>query len=213
MLQKPKILLIGGGGHCKACIDVIEIEGRYDIAGIVDIPEKKGESILGYKIIGDDEELENLIKKYKNVLVSVGYIKSPKIRKELFKRAKSFGAIFPVIVSPNAHVSIHAQIEEGTIIMHGAVVNAGASIGTNSIVNNLALVEHDVVIGNNCHISTGARINGNCYIGNDCFVGSGSIINQGITINDNLLIGSGSLVRKDITDGGVYAGNPLKKYK
>ncbi len=23
-MAKPKIILIGGGGHCKACIDVIE---------------------------------------------------------------------------------------------------------------------------------------------------------------------------------------------
>jgi len=30
-----KIVLIGGGGHCKSVIDVIEQEGRFEIAGIV----------------------------------------------------------------------------------------------------------------------------------------------------------------------------------
>ena len=39
--MKEKIILIGGGGHCRACIDVIEQEGRFTIAGIVDVPEKK----------------------------------------------------------------------------------------------------------------------------------------------------------------------------
>ena len=34
-----KIILIGGGGHCKSCIDVIEQEGKYRIAGIVDMAE------------------------------------------------------------------------------------------------------------------------------------------------------------------------------
>jgi hypothetical protein len=29
------LLLIGGGGHCRTCIDVIETEGKYKIAGIV----------------------------------------------------------------------------------------------------------------------------------------------------------------------------------
>jgi hypothetical protein len=30
------IFLIGGGRHCKSCIDVIEQEGLFDIAGILD---------------------------------------------------------------------------------------------------------------------------------------------------------------------------------
>lgn len=42
-MKQPEIILIGGGGHCKACIDVIETERKYRIAGIIDIPEKKGE--------------------------------------------------------------------------------------------------------------------------------------------------------------------------
>lgn len=38
-MMKPKLILIGGGGHCHSAIDVIEEEGRYQIAGIVDLPE------------------------------------------------------------------------------------------------------------------------------------------------------------------------------
>ena len=57
-----KIILIGGGGHCKSCIDVIEAEGKYDIAGILDMPEFVGEKILGYSIIGTDDDLPELSK-------------------------------------------------------------------------------------------------------------------------------------------------------
>ena len=38
-MHKKSIVLIGGGGHCKACIDVIEVEGKYNIIGIIDVPE------------------------------------------------------------------------------------------------------------------------------------------------------------------------------
>jgi len=31
-----QLLLIGGGGHYRSCIDVIEQDGRFRIAGIVD---------------------------------------------------------------------------------------------------------------------------------------------------------------------------------
>ena len=54
-----EIILIGGGGHCKSVIDVIEKEGRFKIAGIVDVPELLGTEILGYPIIGNDSDIEN----------------------------------------------------------------------------------------------------------------------------------------------------------
>ena len=37
-----EIILIGGGGHCKSVIDVIEQEGQFKIVGIVDRPELLG---------------------------------------------------------------------------------------------------------------------------------------------------------------------------
>lgn len=32
---KPKLVLIGGGGHARACIDVIEQENHFRIYGII----------------------------------------------------------------------------------------------------------------------------------------------------------------------------------
>ena len=34
-----KLILLGGGGHCKSCIDVIEQESKYTIEGILDKKE------------------------------------------------------------------------------------------------------------------------------------------------------------------------------
>jgi hypothetical protein len=48
--MKPKIILVGGGGHCHSCIDVIEQEGKFEIAGIVDAI-KGGEKVLGYPVL------------------------------------------------------------------------------------------------------------------------------------------------------------------
>ena len=64
--MKNDIILIGGGGHCKSCIDVIEQESVYSIAGIVDLPEKKGENILGYEIFANDDDISELANKYEN---------------------------------------------------------------------------------------------------------------------------------------------------
>lgn len=211
-MKKPNIILVGGGGHCKACIDVIEEAGIYEINGVVDVKSKIGQEILGYKIIDEDKNLD----KYTNdhsFLITVGFIKSPEIRVKLFNKLKAFGGNFPVIISPKAQVSKHSDIKQGTIVMHGAVVNADSFLGENIIINNLALIEHDVTVGSHTQVSTGARINGNCKIGEKCFIGSGTVINQGISVCSEVIIGSGSLVRKDIMKPGIYAGNPLKRYK
>jgi sugar O-acyltransferase (sialic acid O-acetyltransferase NeuD family) len=190
-----KIILIGGGGHCKSVIDVIEQEGRFQIAGIVDKPELLGSSVLGYSIIGNDSDLLFLAKKYKYAIVTTGQIKSSLLRIKLFNLAIESGFKLPNIISPFAYVSNHAKLGEGTIIMHGVVVNASVSIGKNCIINSKALIEHDSTIEDFCHIATNALINGGVIVRQGSFVGSGVITKQYIEIKKDSFIKAGSLVK------------------
>ena len=188
------IVLIGGGGHCKSVIDVIEQEGRFEIAGIIDKPELLGSSILGYSIIGNDSDLDNLVKKYQYALITVGQIKSPSLRIKLFDLAVKAGFTLPNIISPNAYVSKHSSIGNGVIVMHNAIVNANALIGDNCIINSKALIEHDCSISKHCHVSTNVTINGGVTVESGCFIGSGSTTKESITISENNFIKAGSLV-------------------
>ena len=196
--MKEKIILIGGGGHCKSCIDVIEQEGRFAIAGIVDLAEKVGEKVLGYSVIGTDEDVATLLTSTPNVLITLGQIKTPERRIWLFKKLLEMGARFPVIRSPLAYISPHAEVAEGTIIMHHALVNAGARVGRNCIINTKALVEHDAVIEDHCHIATGAIINGGVRIGTGTFVGSNAVTRESVSIHENAVIGCGAQITKSI---------------
>ncbi len=190
-----KIILIGGGGHCKSVIDVIEQEARFEIVGIVDKTEFSGSQVLGYPIIGNDNDLEILAKKYHNAIITVGQIKSSSLRVKLYDLAIKAGFNFPHVVSPNAYVSKHSKIGKGTIVMNNAIVNASVSIGENCIINSKALIEHDCNISSHCHISTNATINGNVKIGSKCFIGSNVTTKQNITIKDDSFITAGSLVK------------------
>ena len=192
-----KIILIGGGGHCKSVIDVIEQEGKFKIAGIIDKPEFLGSNILNYKVIGNDFDLKNLAKKYSYALITVGQIKSPSIRIKLFKLAKKSGFLFPIIISPKAYVSKYSKIKEGTIVMHGAIINSNVTIGENCIINSNALIEHGVKIGDNCHISTSTTINGEVTIEDEVFVGSGSIIREEIKIKKKSIVPMGTKLFKN----------------
>ncbi|HQG76620.1 MAG TPA: acetyltransferase [Bacteroidales bacterium] len=196
--MKQPIILIGGGGHCKSCIDIIEQEGQYRIIGILDLPTMVGKRILEYEIIGTDNDLPAFLKTVDNYLITVGQIKSSEKRIALWKMVKESGANLPVIISPNAYVARSAKIGEGSIIMHHAIINADANIGVNCIVNSKALIEHEVLIGDFCHVSTGAIINGQTKVGDRCFVGSNATVYNNIAIVDNTIISAGSIVIKDI---------------
>jgi len=212
-MKKQPIILVGGGGHCISCIDVIELEGKYNIIGILDLPEKVGQKILGYEIIGTDEQIKDYVKTCLYFLITVGQIKSAGIRKKIFNKIKEVDGSLPVITSPQAYVSKHATIDEGTIIMHHAVVNAYAKIGKCGIINSKALVEHEAIIGDFCHISTAACINGQVTIGANSFIGSNSTISNNISVAENTVIAADSQVLKNINESGTYIGNPLKRIR
>ena len=187
---KPKILLLGGGGHCKSVIDVIEQEDKYNIVGIIDKKELIGSDVLGYKVIGCDEDLANLREKYTNAIVTVGQIKSNALRVKLFALLKDLDYTLASIISPLVYISKHATIEEGTIVMHKALVNTSVKVGKNCIINTQALTEHDCVIEDHCHISTGAIINGGVKVKANTFVGSNATTKEYIALSGFIKAGS-----------------------
>lgn len=180
-----EIVLVGGGGHCKSVIDVIQAQNKYAIKGIVEPNLEIGSKVLGYEIIGADAILPSLVKNGYHFHITVGQIRSNKIRKKIAQQLLELGASFPNIISPFARLSPFAHLGKGITIMHGATIQSEVQVGDFSIINDHALLEHEVKIGRFCHIATGAIVNGNVTIGNDVFVGSGSVIVQGSQITDN----------------------------
>jgi sugar O-acyltransferase (sialic acid O-acetyltransferase NeuD family) len=210
-VAKRKIILIGGGGHCKSSIDVIESTDEYKIAGIVDDALEIGDDVMGYPVIGKDRDLAILLDKTEFAIVTVGQIKSAETRKHLYNSLISLGFKVPAIGADRSYVSKHASVGIGSIVFHHAMVNANVKIGVNCIINTNALIEHDVIIGSHTHVSTSATVNGNVTIGECCFIGSNSVISHGISLCNNVIIGAGSVVLKNIEEAGTYVGNPAVK--
>ena len=203
--NKEHIILIGGGGHCKSCIDVLETGGAYAIKAIVDMPARLGEKVLGYGVEHTDADLADLIMMHKNVLLCIGQIKTPEPRMIMFKKAEDMDADFPSPVSPLAYVSSSAKIGRGSIIMHHALINSEARIGKACIINSKALIEHEAEIGPFCHISTASIVNGGAKIGEGVFVGSNAVVAHGVNVGAGAIISAGASVFKDVPAGvSVY---------
>lgn len=150
---------------------------------------------MSYEVIGNDDDLYELARKYKYALITVGHLKFPNPRIKLFELVKKSGFILPAIISPRAHISKSVTIDEGTVIMHDALVNPNVRIGKNCIINSKALIEHDSLVGDNCHVSTGAIINGSVKVRENCFIGSNATTSQSITIKAGSFIKAGSVVK------------------
>lgn len=206
-----KLLLLGGGGHCKSIID--SLAGCNDYTGI-SIIEKFGNDhapILGIPIVGFDGDLEKFREQgYTDAFVSLGSIGNTSGRRKLFGLISSFGFCIPNIIDNSAVVSRNSTLGKGIFIGKNAVVNAGSVLGDGVIINSSATLEHDCTIGAFAHVSPGVVLCGNVTIGSDVHVGAGSIVRQQVQIGKNVMIGMGSMVLHDVPDDTVAYGNPCR---
>lgn len=203
--QPQSILLVGAGGHAQACIDVIEAQALFRIVGLIGTAAEVGTHVLGYAVLGSDDDLPALMSGRSCALVSCGQIKTPDLRMRLFERLQALSCELPVVVSPRAYVSQHAVVGAGTIVMHGAVVNAGAVVGRNCIINSQALIEHGATVGDHCHIATAAVVNGEARIGAGTFIGSNAVVRERVVVAERSLIGMGEQLRGDRAAGAANA--------
>ena len=189
-----QLLLIGCGGHARSLIELIESSSEWQIYGLVGLPEQVGRRVLGYPVIGCDEDLPSLREKCSAAVLAIGQVPDAAPRVRLAEQLDQFGFQFPVLISPHAVVSRHVQLGPGTTLGHGVIVNAGVVVGDHCIINSRALVEHDVQIGHYCHVSTGVLVNGAVQIGSESFIGSGTMIREGLILPPLSVIGAGKRV-------------------
>ena len=188
------LLLIGCGGHARSLIELIESVPDWRIQGLVGLPDQVGTRVLGYSVIGSDVDLPSLRKEFQVALLAIGQLPDPRPRQRIAAQLDQLGFQFPVLVSPHAVVSRHAQLGLGSTVGHGVIVNAAAVVGEHCIINSGALIEHDAHIGDHCHISTGALVNGGVHVGSGSFIGSGAMLREGLDLPPFTVIGAGKRV-------------------
>ena len=192
--MREPLLLIGAGGHARSLIDLVHSSGLWDVFGLVGLADQIGEEVLGYPVLGCDQDLPSLRKKCTHALLAVGQIGLSFERKRLASELERLHFKFPVVISCQSYVSSYAELGPGTSVGHGVIVNASAKVGSHCILNSNALIEHDVLIGDCCHISTGVMVNGGVKIGSGSFVGSGCILREGLDLPCNTVISAGKRV-------------------
>jgi sugar O-acyltransferase (sialic acid O-acetyltransferase NeuD family) len=199
-----KILIYGGGGHAKTCIDILRQMRMFEIHGIIDTKHEIGSMVLGVPVIGNDEDLEHLYRDgYHMIVNGVGAVDNHSIREKIFNRLKNIGFYIPNIIHPKAAVEPSVKLGEGNQIMAGAVVGSDASIGNNCIINSGSIVSHDCKLGDNVHVAPGAILAGNVSIGNNTLIGMGSSTYLKVKIGSNVVVYNGCVINHDINDNSI----------
>lgn len=208
-METKRLLLVGGGGHCRSVLDCIRRLNRYDAFGIVE--REGGEGLSSVPVVGTDADLPALYEAgWREAVVTLGSIGNSERRRALYDLLKKTGFTLPVIADPSAVISADARIEEGVFIGKLAVVNAGTHIGRCAIINTGAIIEHECEIGGFAHISPGAILCGSVTVEENTHIGAGTVIRQRMRIGGNTLIGIGSTVVKDIAAQAEAFGSPCR---
>lgn len=210
-----KLVLIGGGGHCKSVLDAAVQSGVWESIVITDSSYPQKDHVLDCQIAGNDDVLPFLFDSgFMDAFIAVGGVGSVSIREELAEKAKKIGFKFPIIKDVTSVVSPHAKIMEGAFIGKNVVVNADATVGRHCIINTGAIIEHECAVGDFSHVSVGSIICGGTHIGEKSFVGAGSVIIQGVNLGKGVVVGAGSTVISDVEDEmkvkGIVSGGSIE---
>lgn len=205
------IVLFGGGNQAHYTIDIIEKENKYNIVGIIDSVHDIGSERFGYKVLGRQENLNELISKYDihGGVISIGdnwsrYL----VHQQILEIIPDF--VFVNAIHPSVVIGNTTEMGVGIVAMAGCIFNPKAKIGNFTFFATGAQVEHDNVIHDFASISAGSITGGYVTLGKFSAITLGVTILDRIEIGKNTVVGAGSLVIKSLPDNVLAYGNPAK---
>jgi sugar O-acyltransferase (sialic acid O-acetyltransferase NeuD family) len=199
-----RIILHGGGGHAKMCIDILRQTRSFQIAGIVDSGLRRGSQTMGVPVLGGDELFEELFQRgIWFAVVGFGALHNPVLREESYRRFKEIGFVLPNLIHPAAALEPSVRLGEGNQVMAGAIVGSDVRVGNNCILNSGSVVSHDCQLSDNVHLTPGALLAGGVHVGRNTIIGMGASVYLGVRIGDHVVVHNGARVLADVPDGAV----------
>ena len=213
-MKVHKVVIFGTSGHSIVIASIIETIPEYELIGFISNTPNTEKAVLGYKVIGDDSCLIDLMKQYDftRCVVGVG---------DNFQRSKVvdfIGKNVPSLkvancVHASAIISKHCQLGIGNVVMPGVTVGPSSVIADHCILNTNSSLDHDCRMDNFSSLGPNSVIGGDCSIGKFSQIGIGATVFHSISIGKNSVIGGASLVNKSIEGHSTYYGIPARFVK
>jgi len=198
-----EVIIIGAGGHAKVTISTLKAAGWTVKAAYDDDPHLRGCRLYGVPVVGTLADAASLAPG-QPAIIGVG---GPQVRRRLADR---FDFEWVSVAHPHAWVDPTVVLEEGVVVMAGAVVQPDTVLGRHSVVNTSASVDHEGRIGAFANVSPGAHLSGNVTVGEAAMIGVGASVLPGITIGNGTHVGGGAVVIRDLPANVVAVGCPTR---
>lgn len=209
-----EVLIVGASEHARVIVDIFEKEGKYFIIGFIDTFKNIGEINAGYKVIGKEENIPEIISQHPGckLFIAIGdnWMRQ-QIREKIFHILPS--AEYASAIHPSVQIGKNVTIGKGVAIMAGVVINSDSHIGDFTIINTRSGVDHDCNIGNFSSLAPNVTLGGKVTVGIFTTISIGAVISHGIQIGNHAVIGAGSLLLKDCDDHTVMYGSPAKSIR
>lgn len=209
--MKQSLYIIGSSGYAKVIIDAVELQGTYQIEGLIDDFKTPGERVLGYPVVGGMDWLQkHACSCTVTLFIAIG---SGYHREAITQKLKGIALQWATVVHPNALVSRHADIGAGSFVAARAMVAAGARVGAQALINHGAQVDHDSCLGDYVTISPGAILCGNVVVGTGALIGANATVIERICVGEHCVIGANSTVLTNVEPLQVAVGTPARVVK
>lgn len=200
-MVSSKIVLVGGGGHCKSVIDSLQKSKEFTITGIVDNNLCIGTIVCGIKVIGGDDSLADLFNQGINkCFVCIGSVGNYKLRRKVIDMITNLGFDCINVIDQTAVVSENVVLGKGIFIGKNCIVNSESRIDDYAIINTGSIIEHECIIEPFVHVSPGSVLGGNVTLKYGSHIGLNSTIIEGVCVGESCMIGAGSTVLTDVSD-------------
>jgi len=210
--RKP-LIVWGAKGPALVVADIIRLGAEYEIVGYLDNlnPERKNTSFGGARVLGGEEELDNLWRA--GVRHVIFAFQNNQARLQLAEMVKARGFELALAIHPTASVAGDARIGAGTVVRAQSAIGPETQVGENCIIGYGAMVSHNCVIEDGVHLSSGVNVAGSVRIGRATWVGIGATVIDPRSVGSNSMIGAGAVVTADVPDNVIAYGVPAKVVK
>ncbi len=207
------LVIVGGGGHGREVLDVIEavVAGvaatGLRVLGVLDDghPDLLRLAARGLRVLGGVDHLATL----EEVGFGLG-IGSATARRALGERLAPLGRPSPALRHPAATVGSLVVRDAGSVLAAGARLTTNVVVGAHAYVGPNATVGHDCLLAPYATLYPGAVVSGNVTVGEAATVGAGATVRQGVHLGDGCFVGAGAVVLDDVEPGTTVVGVPAR---
>lgn len=203
-----KTLAIIGSGHLGQQIAHYALSDNH-YQSVVFFDDFSNEThVNGFPILGNVNVVEQEFAKqsFDELILGIGY-KHLAIRKQLFER---FSKVIPFgkIIHSSSWVDATANVGVGCVIYPSCCIDAHAIVKDNTVLNIACTIAHDTIVGKHCFLSPRVALAGFIKVEELCILGINSTVIDNVSIVSNTQLGGGTVVIQNITQEGLYVGNP-----